>query len=196
MNARGLVPLAFFVNPPAPECLVMMFPIYCSLALPMLLGALQDDLPANWMAYKSKDGKFSIHMPGEPKEKKQTVGQLTIMVLRAEGRHDSDFVISYCDIPAAELKKGDPDKRLDQACKGAVEKSGGELRGEEKKIILDGKHPGREIVIEKKGEIIARMRIYLVENRLYQVMVLGNAPIFAPKEKDVGVFLDSFRLNK
>ena len=51
------------------------------------------------------------------------------------------FVVSHSDIPADELKKGDEDKRLDQACKGAVDKAGGQLRGEEKKITLDGKHP-------------------------------------------------------
>ena len=35
-----------------------------------------------------------------------------------------------------------------------------------------------------------------MDNRLYQVMVLGGSPIFAAKEKDVEVFLDSFRLIK
>ena len=38
------------------------------------------------------------------------------------------------------------------------------------------------------------MRICLVKNRLYQVMVLGNGSVLAGK--DVGTFLDSFRLNK
>jgi hypothetical protein len=165
-------------------------------ALPMLLGAGQDDLPEKWHAFKSAAGKYSVHMPSEPKEKKQTSGPLSITLQIAEGKHDSYFVVSHCDIPAAELKKGNAEKRLDQACLGAVETAGGELRGDKKKITLDGKHPGREIVIEKKGEVIARMRIYLVDNRLYQVMVLGSGPTFAAKEKDVGLFLDSFRLIK
>ncbi len=70
----------------------------------------------------------------------------------------------------------------------------GVLRGKEKPIELAGKYPGREITIEKKGEIVAKMRIYLVNNRLYQVMVLGPGAAFSTK--DVGIFLDSFRLNK
>jgi hypothetical protein len=167
-----------------------------SLVVPLLFSAVQDDLPAGWHAFKAKDGRYSVHLPSEPKEKIQKVGNLTVTLQIAEGRLESYFVVSHCDIPAADLKKGDPEKRLDQAVTGAVEKSGGQLRGEEKKITLVGKHPGREIVIEKKGEVIARMRIYLVENRLYQVMVLGPGQIFAAKEKDVGHFLDSFRLNK
>ena len=84
------------------------------------------------------------------------------------------------------------DKRLDQARDGAIASVGGKKRSEEK-IKLKG-HPGREIVIEKDSEVVVRMRIYLVKNRLYQVMVLGNGPVFPAK--DAGFFLDSFRLNE
>jgi hypothetical protein len=178
----------------------MMGPVCWSLAMPLLLGATQDDLPANWKALVSQDGRFTVALPSSHTQSKKKIttatGQLDATIVVAEGRNDSCFVVSYCDFPLKELKADSVEKRLEQACKGAVEKSGGKLRGAEKPIQLDGKHPGREIVIEKKGEVIAKMRIYLVERRLYQVMVLGNGPIFAPKEKDVGIFLDSFRLNK
>jgi hypothetical protein len=170
---------------------------YCwSLALPLLLGAVQDDLPANWKVAVSKDGGFTVAMPGVPTEKKQHVktatGQLNVTLLLAEGRNDSVFVVSYSDFPEAELKKGTLEKRLDHARDGAVSSARGKLRSE-KTIELDG-HPGREIAIENNGECIAKMRIYLVKNRLYQVMVLGNGMIFMTK--DVGIFLDSFGLNK
>jgi hypothetical protein len=171
----------------------MMGPVCMSLTLPLLLGAAQDELPEK---HESKDGRYTVEMPNKTRADKQTVGKLTVFVAIADGPSDSAFVVSYCDYAAAELKKGAEDKRLEQACKGAVERSRGELRGEAKAIKLAGKYPGREIVIEKKGEIIAKMRIYLVDNRLYQVMVLGNGPFFSRKDKDVGNFLDSFRLNK
>lgn len=163
------------------------------LAMPLLLGAMEDDLKS----YTSKEGRFTVNMPGMPKvTTKEVSNDLTVTTVVAEGRQDSYFVVSFSDFPEKDLKKGAVEKRLEQACKGALEKSEGKLRGEAKSITLDGKHPGREIVIEKNGEIIARMRIYLVDRRLYQVMVLGKGAIFAPKEKDVGNFLDSFRLNK
>ena len=50
--------------------------------------------------------------------------------------------------------------------------------------------------VAKNGAIVAKMRLYLVDNRLYQVMVLGNGPFFVGSDKDVTTFLDSFRLNK
>jgi hypothetical protein len=171
-----------------------------SLTLPLLLGAVQDDLPAGWKVIDSKDGRFTVHMPKEPMEpKKQVVrtktGKLNVTLVVAEGRHDSYFVVSYSDFPQAELKKGEEEKRLDQACDGAAESLRGEVH-KEKPIKLDGRHPGREFVIRKGGAVIAKMRIYLVGHRLYQVMVLGNGQTFSSKEKDAGIFLDSFRLNK
>jgi hypothetical protein len=204
----------------------MRGPVFWSLTLPFLLGAAQDDLPAGWKVYSSKDGYFTVSMPGEPKTKKQNVttsvaGTLKVVVVIAEGRHYSYFVVSYSDFPLAKLGMGFEDKRLEQACLGAEDKSKGKIR-EKKSIKLNGRcprheveklahaagigvlasiqfggeYPGREIVLEKDGAIIAKMRIYLVENRLYQIMVLGEGPIFSAKEKDVGIFLNSFRLNK
>jgi hypothetical protein len=178
----------------------MMGTIYWSLTLPLVLGVVQDDLPAGWKVFDSKDGRFTVHMPKEPMNpKKQVVttktGELNVTMVVAEGPHDSYFVVSYSDFPQAELKKGEEKTRLDQACNGAAESLRGAIR-EEMPIKLDGRHPGRAFVIRMDGAVIAKMRIYLVGNRLYQVMVLGNGKIFSSKEKDAGIFLDSFRLNK
>jgi hypothetical protein len=177
----------------------MMGPVCWSLTLPLLLGATQDALPAGWVKHAPAPGRYTVAMPMKPKEtpKKITTATATLdtVVAVAEGRLDSYFVVSYTDYPPKELKADSIDQRLDQGAKAAVENAGGKLRGAMKEIKLDG-HPGREIVIEKDGEVIAKMRLYLVDRRLYQVMVLGSAPIFAAKGNDVGVFFDSFRLIK
>jgi hypothetical protein len=162
------------------------------------MTAFQEELPPNWKTVTSKEGRFTVAMPGTPAQTKKIVktatGKLQVMMLVAEGRLDSTFVVSYTDYADADLKKGTIDRRLDQARDGAVDSSGGTLRSE-KSIDLAGNR-GREIVIESDGAVIVRMRIFLVQRRLYQVMVLGAGPIFAPKEKDAGIFLDSFRLIK
>lgn len=171
----------------------MMGRICLGLSLPLLLGAAQNDLPDNWKPVVSTTGGFKVTMPPKPTEKKQQVktatGQLNVFLLLADGRNDSVFVVSYCDYPDADSKKGTEQKRLDHARDGAVSSARGKLLKEEA-IKLKG-HPGREIVIEKNGETVARMRIFLVNRRLYQVMALGNA---APKE--AGFFLASFDLNE
>jgi hypothetical protein len=185
------------VNPPGAECIVMMGQICWGLTLPLLLGAAQDDLPANWKTVAPKDGGFSVAMPGAPNKAAKKIatskGHLEVTLWSVEGRNDTVFVVSFCDFAEAELKKGDIEKRLDQARDGAVSSSRGKLQSEKMVDLTEGKarHPGRDLVIENAGSVIARMRIYLVNRRLYQVMVLGAAPT-----KEAAIFLDSFRLSK
>ncbi len=164
------------------------------LSLPFLLGAAQDQLPAGWSAVVSKEGAFKVKLPGKPMEKKQTVKtaagkDLNVITLFAEGRNDALFAVSYTDYPDADLKKGSVEKRLDHARDGARFQRGGKAV---KDTAIDIKgHPGREFAIEKNGQVVARMRVYLVSRRLYQVMVLGN-----PAMDEVRTFLDSFALNE
>src|SRR5262245_24470967 len=141
----------------------MMGTVCWSLTLPLLLGAVQVDLPAGWKVFDSKDGRFTVHVPKEPMDpKKQVVrtktGELNVTVVVAEGPYDSYFVVSYGDFPKAELKKGEEANRLDQACNGAAESLRGEIR-HEMPIKLDGRHPGRGFIIRKDGAVIAKMRI-------------------------------------
>ena len=166
------------------------------LLLPALLGAAGDALPPNWKMFSQKAAGFTVAMPELPKEKKQKVdtatGQLQVTLYVAEGRDDSVFVVSHSDLPEADLKKGSVDRRLDQARDSAVSSARGKLRGE-KPLMMNG-HPGREITIENpRGAVIVHMRIFLVQHRLYQIMVLGDGSFSA---KEVAFFMDSFRLIK
>ena len=169
----------------------MMGRLCLGLSLPLFLGAAQPETPEGWTAYTTAEGAFTVVLPGKWSERKQQVktatGQLSVKMVVATGRNDSAFVVSYTDYPEPEIKKGPVQKRLDHARDGAVVSAGGKLRSE-KAIELKG-HPGRDLVIDKDGATIARMRIVLVKQRLYQVMVLGDAPA-----KDAGIFLASFAL--
>ena len=160
--------------------------ICLGVSLPLLLG-----IPDGWEELAPTEGRFKAAMPTAPTMRKQQVktatGQLSVTMYVAEGRNDAVFVVSYTDYPEADLKKGAVEKRLDHARDGAVASAGGKLRSEQA-IKLKG-HPGREIVVEKGSEVLARMRIFLVNGRLYQVMVLGKAPA-----DDVKSFLASFEL--
>ena len=66
----------------------------------------------------------------------------------------------------------------------------------ETKIKL-GPYSGREVIVEseERGQkIISKARYYLVERRLYQIMVI--APIGKGGISDITAFLDSFQLLK
>lgn len=163
-----------------------------TVAIVLALGLAQDPSPAGWMAFSSKPGRFSVSVPATPTEKPQFVGQQKVTRFIAEDKNKGVYVISFSDYPDADLKKDLLQKRLDQARDGAVASVNGMLKAE-KAIQLEG-HPGRELAIESAGVVIVRMRMFVVDRRLYQVLVLGPAPILASKE--ITFFLDSFRLIK
>ncbi len=165
-----------------------------SLTLPLLLGATQES-PA-WETFTSKEGAFSVKFPCAPAEERQKVktatGQLNVAVFLAEDKNDASYVVSFSDLPEAETKKGMEQKRLDFARDGAVTRARGKLRSE-KAIELVG-YPGRELVIESAAELVLRVRIFVVNRRLYQVMAVGPGAVVL--HRDGTFFLDSFRLNK
>jgi hypothetical protein len=167
------------------------------LTLPLVVGAVQpENLPPGWRVFTSKEGGFSVALPGPPAESKQRVatatGHLDVYLFLVEGKDGTAYVVSYSDLPADEVKPGSEEKRLDFAREGAVANARGKLRTE-KKVELDG-CPGRELVIETDKDVVIRMRVYAAKRRLYQAMAMG--PGGFSQSKDALLFLDSLRLVK
>src|SRR5262249_5697914 len=97
---------------------------------------------------------------------------------------------NYCDFPA-EVKKVPLKQVYDSARDGAIANMEGKLTSE--KAIKLGEHTGREIRIDVAGgKRLFRARVYLGEQRLYQVVVFGMPEAATSKEADK--FLDSFKL--
>jgi len=102
--------------------------------------------------------------------------------------------VGYSDYPEEMVKESDPEKILDGSRDGAVRNANGKLVLENK-ISLDG-NPGRELVIDAKGkggqDATMKARVFLVKNRLYQVMVV--APKGQVSGAEIDDFLKSFKL--
>jgi hypothetical protein len=158
-----------------------------------VLPVCADDRP-DWKEFTSKEGRFKVLMPGTPKQTKADAesdfgkGVLYMNVAEA-GR--TMYGANYGDYPA-KIKEIPIKQVFDSSRDGAVANLEGKLATE--KDIKLGKHPGREIQIEVAGgKQIFRARVYLVEQRLYQVVVFGTKATAASKEADK--FLDSFKLS-
>ncbi len=94
-------------------------------------------------------------------------------------------------ISPAAIKKSPIKDVLDSSRDGAVGNLKGELDSE--KDIKLGDYPGREVRIAvDEGKKLFRARVYLVDQRLYQVVVFGTKDAATSKEADK--FLDSFQL--
>jgi hypothetical protein len=149
--------------------------------------------PPAWKEFVSKEGKFKVLMPGTPKESEAETesdfgkGVLHMNSLAASGMM---FAANYSDFPT-EVKKVPLKQIYDSSRDGAVANMEGKL-AKEKDIKL-GDHPGREVLIDVAGgKRLFRARVYLVGQRLYQVVVFGTKE--AATSKDADKFLDSFKL--
>lgn len=160
------------------------------LALAILLIGCQR---STWEEFSSSEGAFSILMPGTPTEQTKTVntavGPIDAYFFLLE-RKDIAYMVGYSDYPDTVVQKTNPDAILEGARNGAVANVQGKLLNE--LIISLNGYPGRELKIEPAGgKGTIKAKIFIVGNRLYQVMVV------TPKEKafskNVRRFLDSFK---
>lgn len=147
---------------------------------------------AEFKEFASADGRFKVQMPGTPKEETQTAAGATMKIYSLQEK-DGAYAAAFADLP---IPSGESEAqlqaRLDGSRDGMVRNVGGTLTSESR-ITLSGKYPGREVqadIPSKKG--VLRARIYLVDRRLYQVMVTGTKPWAT--SADATKFLDSLVL--
>ena len=151
-----------------------------------------------WKTYSSKDGRFSVLMPGKPQEQTQEVkapeGKLSVHLLFSALDRDRVIFVSYSDVPAKAIE-GKQDTFLDSTVKGNVNSLKGKLLSAKKIEVGKGKRPGRDVLIDLPDKKqMYRSRIVLSGQRLFQVVALGSEEFV--KGKDVGQYLDSFKIGE
>lgn len=151
------------------------------------------DDPSDWKEFASKEGRFQVLMPGTPKESKHDTESdfgKSVLHMNAMQAGKTMYAANYSDFPA-EVKKVPLKQVYDSSQDGAVANLKGKLVSEKDIKISD--YPGREILIDfAGGKRLFRARVYLVRQRLYQVVVFGTKEAATSKEADK--FLDSFKL--
>jgi hypothetical protein len=151
--------------------------------------------PVEWKEFVSKEGGFSVVMPGTPTSGTQVaktpIGAVTVHLFAAEVKNQGRaYLVTYNDVPELAGQPVDVEKGLDGSRDGILANMPGSKLLEEKKISLDG-FPGRELTIEVPGKGTARWRVYMVKPRLYQVVAFGPKDITGLAEADK--FFDSFK---
>jgi len=159
------------------------------LLLPLLAGLCGAD-PVD---FKSPGDKFAVKFPTKPEEKDQKT-QVGPMKMYQSFSGTSGYMVMVMDNP--DLAKATPETIETALDKGRDSISAKAKLLSEKKIKLDDKYPGRELVVEMSNKTgYLRLRMYLAETTLYGVMVVGQTKD-ALEAKDSTEFLDSFRLGK
>ncbi|HWN10663.1 MAG TPA: hypothetical protein VNO50_15600 [Pyrinomonadaceae bacterium] len=143
---------------------------------------------SDWINHSDAPGRFSISMPVKPVKSEQLVdtesGKLTNNVLLAE-TGNSAFLVSYVDHAVPQ----DPQKALERVRDGAVKGINGTLAGSTS--ISHKGFPGLEFQASAQGNIYTS-RIYLVNSRLYQIVVV--APPGSAMSKEINRYMTSFDL--
>jgi hypothetical protein len=162
--------------------------------LAALLAACSSSSPVE---SSSTEGRFSVIAPAALKEQPQTIdtssgktGSHTFLV----EKNNITYVVAYTDFLAEIVTSGDPQYMLSNARDTMVSSIQGTLTTETN--ITLNKFPGRDMTVaiimpDGLGGIM-RAHIYLVGNRLYQVMVWTHKA--DAKDPSVARFLDSFKL--
>ncbi|CAG0934853.1 hypothetical protein TFLX_03709 [Thermoflexales bacterium] len=145
----------------------------------------------DWIEYRSAEGGFTVLLPAEPEVKTQSAdtaaGTVQLTMAMAEAKNYAAGV-SFNEIPSK--ASGDPETLLAGGREGAAKNLKGIVVSN--KPIKLGAYPGTEFVVKTPSDLIYTARLYLVDDRLYQILFL------VPKEQldqfDVQGFFDSFTL--
>lgn len=175
-------------------------------SLALLLLLLASTVRADeWEKLTEDKGNFTVKVPGKPKKLTQTVdtevGKIEAIYYLVELKEGQVvYAVAFNDYPKEFATKSDDEKQgiLDGVRDGNIKPHKGKVTTETK-IKLDG-HPGREYTFTGKlggeGEpITGNVRLYLVGERLYQLIILAGDKTPAEKE-DIGRFFFSFDRTK
>ncbi|HKA43883.1 MAG TPA: hypothetical protein VKF40_18015 [Burkholderiales bacterium] len=151
-----------------------------------------------WREVETPDGGFRILMQGDPRVEKSALdtpsGQITGNLYLVEVK-DAAFGVGYSDFPVAIVQEASPRQLFSVVRDGWMKRIQGKLQNDGTDIKLENKYPGMEFAASGQldgRDAYLRGRLYLVDNRLYQVIVFGTKS--AMPVSDINQFLGSFKL--
>src|SRR5205823_3948450 len=111
----------------------------------LLFGSLVVGADSDWKEFSSKEGNYKIQFPGNPKARDQKTAVGTMKAQTYEEKNGA-YIVGYFDIPGVGRENAAKiQQRLDGARDGSLRNIQATLTSE-KKILLDKKHPGRDII--------------------------------------------------
>jgi hypothetical protein len=153
--------------------------------------------PAEPKEFKSASGGFSILVPATMEESTQDVVNADgTLVLHGfvGGSETKRYIVGYVDYPDESVKTTGVEALLARSRADLIGTDGATVIAE-KSISLDG-NPGLEISFDSgvntNPQLTIKTRIYLVGNRLYQIMVA--VPKADVETEEINSYLQSFKL--
>lgn len=161
--------------------------------LALLCACQQND----WQTWTSATGRFSILAPAEMTVELHTLALATVagphsMVVAHAETKQANYSVAYGDYPTAQTGMA-ADATLAMARDWIMENTPGGTLWDERQIRLADTYPGLAFLVQPRdGERTSVVRLYLVDDRLYQLGV--TMPNDDMDEPFVQRYLDSFAL--
>ncbi len=144
-----------------------------------------------WKEFRSADGNFVVLLPGAPEAKQSTPEGRTNRRFTVD-LGGSVFIVDYSDYKPDQFAGVNPTIVLDRGQQGLLEGVNGKVRKTRSKTVAG--YPGREVVFDTPDKNAGKIRMFLVNARLYQILFLG--PEGEETKPEIRTFLDSFHLIK
>jgi hypothetical protein len=146
--------------------------------------------------FLSETGRFSIQFPDEPiLDEHMTsteIGQIRLYQYIYSKDNTNAWLVSYSDYPEKMIKMGNKAQLL-KGIKHRVLQGLNARASAEKKIKVQNKYQGLSFVAKSRNKKLDILyRIFLVENRVYQISMYSSVGPFTTK--DSTDFIGSFEL--
>jgi hypothetical protein len=131
--------------------------------------------PKTWKSFPGKDGKFSVKFPEPPTEssKSQETARGTVQGHALEFKGGIVVLsVIYTDFPSLPTERKEQAELLERF-QGNLLKSYQSVNPKvirQEEISIEG-NPGRHLHLELNGRFVVRVRVFLVGNRVYQLVV-------------------------
>jgi hypothetical protein len=143
----------------------------------------------DWKEVTSTDGRFKVLMPAEPVQQtvkeEPPVGPITVYFSTVKYKSDG-FFAGWADLPPK------PPFATEDLLQGVAKRYDHATVKSSKEVTFQD-NPGREFELESAGARKIVGRLYVVKDRLYELLVIGDGPR-PPAEAEVKRFFDSFQL--
>lgn len=155
-----------------------------AVAVCLVAGSVGSAQALKFQKFQSKDGKYSVEMPGTAKETSQgNRGKAEVRPVITK-----IFRVQYIDLPNAQGKQA---QQVITVFRSGYRK-GATFTGD--KVIALGKIPGREYTLEAGKNVHVRERMYLSGNRLYILHVVSFNDKSYLTGKEAEKFFGSFEV--
>jgi hypothetical protein len=163
-----------------------------------------------WKPFSSKEGRFSVLMPGTPRESQLIWDPVTgyIVYLFTVTREEAEYMVWYLDFEPPTRRLDDdgqssnfpdmlpntPEKMTDVLVNAGTDcySTPSYCRLISEQSIRLGSYPGREISLRLPSGPLVRRRLYLVNRRVYILSVRTTQERFL--SKTIEGFMNSFKL--